>query len=646
MCGFVGFFSKEFVNAPNSINSILKSMNSTIIHRGPNAEGYWIDSNLGIGLAHRRLSIIDLSKHGAQPMTCENGSHILVYNGEIYNHKELLKELKDNFKDILIKGHSDTEILLAGFERWGIFETIKKSVGMFAFAVWNKKDKILTLGRDRFGEKPLYYGWQGEGSSKVFLFGSELKALAKHPAFEKKINKNAVTQFIQYSNIPAPSSIYQNIYKLMPGHLLEYSYENENLNPICYWSAIDSYFKLSKNIYSGNLDEASTKLENLLITSVKEQMLSDVPSGAFLSGGIDSSTIAALMQSNSSKPIKTFSIGFKEKNYDESSFANVVAKHLGTDHSELYLTSLEAIKIIPQLPEIYDEPFADSSQIPTILLSVFAKKKVTVALSGDGADELFGGYNRHIFTNYFWEKINILPVILKKFISFIIKNSSLDKLSYFNIFYNNFANKVKKMDNLILKKNIYELYVAFISASGHENITIKTKKEEEVNILQNLYLTLNRLSHVQKIMLLDLVTYLSNDILTKVDRASMSTGLETRMPFLDHRIVDFSFKLPIDYKIKDSKTKIILRKVLNKYVPPSIYERSKSGFAVPIGLWLKTSLKDWVEDLINIRRIKEEGFLNSDEVHKIWNEHLENKKNHESLLWNILMFQSWIRKNC
>jgi asparagine synthase (glutamine-hydrolysing) len=646
MCGFVGFFSKEFINAPNSIKNILKSMNSTIIHRGPNAEGYWVDSSLGVGLAHRRLSIIDLSKHGAQPMTSENGSHILVYNGEIYNHKALLKELKDNFKDILIKGHSDTEILLAGFERWGVFETIKKSVGMFAFAVWNKKDKILTLGRDRFGEKPLYYGLQGEGSSKVFLFGSELKALAKHPAFEKKINKNAVTQFIQYSNIPAPSSIYQKIYKLMPGHLLEYSYENENLNSICYWSAIDSYSKLSKNIYSGNLDEASTKLENLLITSVKEQMLSDVPSGAFLSGGIDSSTIAALMQSNSSKPIKTFSIGFKEKNYDESSFANVVAKHLGTDHSELYLTSLEAIKIIPQLPEIYDEPFADSSQIPTILLSVFVKKKVTVALSGDGADELFGGYNRHIFTNYFWEKINILPVILKKFISFIIKNSSLDKLSYFNIFYNNFANKIKKIDNLILKKNIYELYVAFISASGHENIAIKTKKEEEVNILHNLYQTLNRLSHVQKIMLLDLVTYLSNDILTKVDRASMSIGLETRMPFLDHRIVDFSFKLPIDYKIKDSKTKIILRKVLNKYVPPSIYERSKSGFAVPISLWLKTSLKDWAEDLINIRRMKEEGFLNSDEVHKIWNEHLENKKNHESLLWNILMFQSWIRKNC
>jgi asparagine synthase (glutamine-hydrolysing) len=407
MCGFVGFVSKEKIITANSIENILKSMNDTIVHRGPDSEGYWVDSNLGLGLAHRRLSIIDLSKFGSQPMISENGRYILVYNGEIYNHKELFKELKDNFKDIVIKGHSDTEILLAGFERWGILETIRKSVGMFAFAVWSKNDKILTLGRDRFGEKPLYYGWQGEGSSKVFLFGSELKALAKHPAFEKKINKSAVAEFLQYSNIPAPSSIYQKIFKLKPGHLLEYSYENENLNSICYWSVIDSYFKLSKNIYSGNLEEASTKLENLLITSVKIQMLSDVPSGAFLSGGIDSSTIAALMQSNSSKPIKTFSIGFKEKNYNESSFASAVAKHLGTDHAELYVTSFEAMKIIPQLPEIYDEPFADSSQIPTILLSMFTKKKVTVALSGDGADELFAGYNRHIFTNHLWKKINI-----------------------------------------------------------------------------------------------------------------------------------------------------------------------------------------------------------------------------------------------
>jgi asparagine synthase (glutamine-hydrolysing) len=429
----------------------------------------------------------------------------------------------------------------------------------------------------------------------------------------------------------------------MPGHLLEYSYENENLNSICYWSAIDSYFKLSKNIYSGNLEEASTKLENLLITSVKIQMLSDVPSGAFLSGGIDSSTIAALMQSNSSKPIKTFSIGFKEKNYNESSFASAVAKHLGTDHAELYVTSFEAMKIIPQIPEIYDEPFADSSQIPTILLSMFTKKKVTVALSGDGADELFAGYNRHIFTNHLWKKINILPFIFKKFISFIVRNSPLDKLGYFNFFYKNFANKVKKIDNLILKKNINELYIAFISASGYENIA--TKPEEEINILQHLFQTLSSLSHVQKIMILDLVTYLSDDILTKVDRASMSVGLETRMPFLDHRIVDFSFQLPLHYKIQNSNTKIILRKILNKYVPPAIYERPKSGFAAPIGLWLKTTLKDWAEDLLNANRMKEEGFLNYTEVHKIWNEHIQNKNNHESLLWNILMFQSWIRKN-
>jgi asparagine synthase (glutamine-hydrolysing) len=643
MCGFVGFVSKEKLISSNNIENILKSMNKTIIHRGPDSEGYWVDSNLGIGFAHRRLSVIDLSKLGSQPMTSESGNYILVYNGEIYNHKELLKELNDDFKEIKIKGHSDTEILLAGFEKWGICKTIKKSVGMFAFAAWNKKEKILTLGRDRLGEKPLYYGWQGQGSSKVFLFGSELKALIKHPAFEKKINKSAIAQFLQYSNIPAPNSIYQKIFKLKPGHLLEYSYENENLNSICYWSVIDSYFKLSKNIYSGSLKEASIKLENLLVATVKDQMLSDVPSGAFLSGGIDSSTIVSLMQSNSTNKIKTFSIGFKEKNYDESSFASTVAKHLGTDHSELFVTSFEAMKIIPQLSDIYDEPFADSSQIPTILLSAFVKKKVTVALTGDGADELFGGYNRHIFTNFLWKKINILPFAFKKFISFIVRNLSVDKLSYLNIFYNNLSNKFKKIDNFILKKNINELYTAFVSAPGHENIAVNS--EEEVNIFQPLFETLNSLSSTEKIMILDLVTYLTDDILTKIDKASMSVSLETRMPFLDHRIVDFSFQLPIDYKIKNCKTKIILREVLNKYIPPSLYERPKSGFAVPIGLWLKTSLKDWAEDLINMSRMRDEGFLNYIAVHKIWNEHLQNKENHENLLWNILMFQSWIRKN-
>lgn len=642
MCGFVGFLNKGKINNARIIENILRDMNNMIIHRGPDSEGYWIDANYGIGFAHRRLSVIDPSQAGNQPMISEKGKFILIFNGEIYNHKELLNQLKLDFSQITLKGHSDTEILLAGFENWGISETIKKSVGMFSFVVWSKKDKILTLGRDRLGEKPLYYGWQGNGDSEVFLFGSELKALIKHPSFEKKINKRAVAQFLQYSNIPAPNSIYQKIFKLMPGHLLEYSYENNSLNSNCYWSAIDSYFQSSKNIYSGNLEEASVKLENLLVTSVKDQMLSDVPTGAFLSGGIDSSTIVSLMQSNSAKKIKTFSIGFQEKNYDESSFASVIAKHLETDHEELYVTSLDAMKIIPQLPEIYDEPFADSSQIPSILLSAMAKKKITVALSGDGADELFGGYNRYIFVNDLWEKINILPFFIKKFISFIIRNLSLNKLSYFNFFYNNFANKIKKIDNFIFKKNINELYVAFVSAPEYNNIVIHA---EEDTVLQHLFQTLHNLSHAQKIMILDVVTYLTDDILTKVDRASMSVSLETRMPFLDHRIVDFSFQLPLDFKIQNSKTKIILRKILNKYVPQSLYERPKSGFAVPIGLWLKTSLKDWAEDLINTNKMKEEDFLNYAEVHKIWDEHLQNKKNHESLLWNILMFQSWVRVN-
>lgn len=643
MCGFVGFINKNNKNNYDFNLNLIKKMNSTLQHRGPNSEGLWLDVDVGIALGHRRLSIIDLSENGNQPMVSVNGEYVLVYNGEIYNHKDILQDLKKSFPEINLKGNSDTEILLIALEKWGIENTLSKVVGMFSFALWCKTTRKLYLVRDRLGEKPLYYGWQGTGKDKTFFFGSELKALKSHPSFENKINQSAVKDFLSFSFINAPETIYQNIYKLMPGSILEYNYNSEKLITKNYWSIIEKFFKVSEVPYINDLNTATEELQFILNRSVTEQMQADVPYGSFLSGGIDSSTITALMQANSQEKINTFSIGFKEKNFDESIYSRAIAKYLETNHHELILNSSEVISIIPDISEIYDEPFADSSQIPTVLLSRLTKNTVTVALSGDGADEIFGGYNRYVFMETIWKKINYLPNSLKLFVSFVIKNINFKRIRFLDNYVKDFSNKFQKIGKFILKKNIEELYYNFLTTS--QEIDIYSSEENKKYFFYELFEQLKQLKPTEKIMIMDMITYLSNDILTKVDRASMSSSLETRMPYLDHRVIEFSFKLPLEFKIKNNKSKIVLKNLLSQYVPAKLFERPKSGFSMPIGDWLKTDLRNWSSELLDERNFKSYEFLDFAKAQSIWKEHLNGKKNHEKLLWNILIFQSWYRQN-
>lgn len=642
MCGFIGFINKSEKKNYSSEYNVIKMMNDTLSHRGPDSEGFWLDITCGIALAHRRLSIMDISQNGHQPMVSNNGQYVLVYNGEIYNHKNILKDLKNNFQNINLRGHSDTEILLIAFEKWGVEKTLKKIAGMFSIALWCRKNRKLFLARDRMGEKPLYYGWQGVGGSRIFFFGSELKAFTKHPNFQKKINKNAVKTFFKFSCVQAPETIYQNIYKLMPGTFMEYDYGKDKHSTKSYWSLIEKFFDVSKNFINKDLDSATEELNLILNKTIKEQMQSDVPYGSFLSGGIDSSTITAIMQSNSNKKINTFSVGFDKKNFDESKSSKSIAEYLGTNHDQIILKSSDVISTIPSISEIYDEPFADSSQIPTIFLSKLAKKKVTVALSGDGADEIFGGYNRYVFTEIIWKRMNILPHSIKKFVFYVIKNISFTRLKFLDNYFKDFSNKFKKTGQLILKRNIEELYYNFLSSS--ENVNIDNLDYGE-NLFKYQFKLIEKLKPTEQIMIMDLITYLSNDILTKVDRASMSVGLETRMPFLDHRIVEFSFKLPLNYKIQNSQTKIILKNVLKKYIPSNFFKRSKSGFAMPIGEWLRYELKEWGSTLLEDNKFSDHIYLDSTKIKSIWKEHLDGVNNHEKLLWNTLIFKSWLKQN-
>ena len=643
MCGFVGFLNRNQVDNYELNSHLIKKMSDTLAHRGPDSEGFWQDVEHGIAFGHRRLSILDLSKNGHQPMISNDGRYVLVYNGEIYNHKEILNELKINFNDINLRGHSDTEILLSAISKWGIENTLKKISGMFSFSLWCKKEKKLYLARDRVGEKPLFFGWQGKGINKTLFFGSELKALKKHPNFENVINRSSVESFFKYSYIHAPDTIYQNIHKLMPGTFLEYDYFKDKTYIKNYWSLVDRHFEFSKMPYEKNLEDATEELNLILNKSVTQQMQSDVPYGSFLSGGIDSSTITALMQFNSNKQINTFSIGFNEKNYDESKYAKSIAKYLGTNHHEMILKSQDVKSVLNEISEIYDEPFADSSQIPTVLLSRLAKNKVTVALSGDGADEIFGGYNRYVFTEIIWKRIKFLPNSLKKFLGYLASNIDFIKIKFMDNYIKDFSNKFKKVSQLVQIKNIQELYYNFISTS--DNNEVNTELDDKDYFINDLLDKLKFLDSTEKIMIMDILTYLPNDILAKVDRASMSTSLETRMPFLDHKVIEFSLRLPLKYKIHNRQTKIILKNVLNKYIPTKLIERPKSGFAMPIGEWLRSDLRDWGSDLLHTSIINEQNFFETEKIKLIWKEHLDGKKNHEKILWSTLIFQAWLNNN-
>lgn len=649
MCGISGFYSKNL----SKYNNVILRMNSALSHRGPDFSSQWEDNNFGVALGHQRLSILDLSNAGNQPMISQSGRFVITYNGEIYNHKDIRKEINILNPNIKWKSNSDTETLLESIETFGIKKALQKTVGMFAFAIWDKKNCSLTLARDRMGEKPLYYGWQGQNATKTFLFGSELKSLKQHPAFDGEINRNSIALQLRHNCIPDPYSIYKNIYKLLPGHYLQLK-ENDlkkNLSPkvIVYWSLKKCAMDGKDNKINQSDIEVQKELEKYIKLSVKEQMLSDVPLGAFLSGGIDSSTIVSLMQEQSVKPIKTFAIGFNEDQFNEAQHAKKIAKHLNTDHTELYFSPKMAMNEIPNLPNIYDEPFSDNSQIPSILLSRLAKNQVKVALSGDGADELFFGYNRYNYINNSFKNLNLLPNFLKKFLVKRIKlmsnenwNKLFETLPFFKK-YKNHRYKVKIM-NILQNQNLSELY--FVLRSHWQNpdqIVINSKEPD--TFYNETDTELSYLSNFEKMMYFDQLTYMPNDILVKVDRASMASSLETRIPFLNHKLIEYAWKIPNSLKFKNGKGKWILRKILQNYVPENLINRPKMGFGIPLDEWLRGPLRDWAENLLNETKLSQDGFLNKELVRDKWKDFITNKSSWQYDLWNILMFQAWLDKN-
>ncbi|MCP1455007.1 asparagine synthase (glutamine-hydrolyzing) [Pseudomonas kilonensis] len=624
MCGFSGFLTlkADLDDSPG----LLRRMGDAIYHRGPDDNGEWFDGNAGIGFSHRRLAIIDVSAAGHQPMASPCDRYVIAFNGEIYNHLELRSRLANEGRSFCWAGHSDTETLLACFSAWGIESTLRATVGMFAIALWDRETRVLTLARDRMGEKPLYWGWQ----DGVLLFGSELKCLKVHPAFKAQISRNALALLMRYNYIPAPYSIYTGIAKLLPGHYLQLSAGpiSEESQPIPFWEMNVAVEAGIANPFNGTEEQAIDALESELVQGIGRQMLADVPLGAFLSGGVDSSTIVALMQKQSSRPVKTFTIGFHESGYNEAEHALEVARHLGTEHTEIYIQSSDALDVIPRLPGIYSEPFADSSQIPTYLVSHLAKQQVTVALSGDGGDELFGGYNPYQFAPRMWGVFDRLPLSLRGAAASVMGLAPL-------------PGKMQKLLEVMGAPDREEFYRRLLSHWQHPNQLVLGAFEPPT--LLNSKSSWPSVDNYQNwMMAMDAKTYMTDDILVKVDRAAMANSLETRVPMLDHQVVELSWRLPLSMKIRDGKGKWILREVLYRHVPREMIERPKKGFSVPIASWLRGPLRDWAETLLQEQRLKKEGYFNSTIVRKAWSDHLTGKANNSTKLWSILMFQAWL----
>lgn len=650
MCGIAGFICAGESVPADQWQSVLRGMGVAIAHRGPDDTGVWVDTDAGVGLAHRRLAIVDLSAAGHQPMVSASGRYVVVFNGEIYNHPDLRRELGSQAHGpIGWRGHSDTETLLAGFDTWGIAETTRRSIGMFAFAVWDRAEQSLTLGRDRLGEKPLYYGWQGA----TFLFGSELKALRAHPAFHAGIDRNALALLMRHNYIPAPHSIYVGVRKLLPGALLVVSARNPSAEPHRYWDGRQVVADGLAHPFAGSPEEAVDELDRLLGDAVSRQMMADVPLGAFLSGGVDSSTIVSIMQARSSRPVKTFTIGFHEKGFNEAEHAKAVARHLGTDHTELYVTPQQALEVIPRLPALYDEPFSDSSQIPTFLVSQMTRQHVTVSLSGDAGDELFCGYSRYLLGMQMWSRLSRLPMPVRTaFAGLLVRlrpstwnrllgpAQSLLPASLAQV---NIGDKLHKGAGVLAARTPVELYRLLLS-HWRDPAEFVLGAKEPGTVLTESALQPPTDHFVHQMMALDMLSYLPDDILVKVDRAAMGVSLETRVPMLDHRVVEFAWRLPLHYKLRDGVGKWPLRQVLYRYVPRHLIERPKMGFGVPVDSWLRGPLREWAEDLLDSTRLRNEGFFDPAPIRQKWDEHLSGRRNWQACLWNVLMFQAWHRQ--
>ncbi|MDV2496612.1 MAG: asparagine synthase (glutamine-hydrolyzing) [bacterium] len=647
MCGVTGFLDLSRKKGDDELQVSVLRMADSLRHRGPDDRGAWVDAEAGLALGHRRLAVIDLSHKGAQPMHSACGRYVISYNGEIYNFKALREELEGLGHSF--RGHSDTEVMLAAISQWGLKTAVERFNGMFAFALWDRKERLLYLVRDRLGEKPLYYGWMG----KSFLFGSELKALRAYPDFNGEIDRDALALYLRFNYIPAPYSIYKGIYKILPGTILTINSEHTNSppTPTPYWSAREIVERGVAEPFMGSTDDAIVHLDTLLQDAVKLRMVADVPLGAFLSGGIDSSTVVALMQAQSEKPVKTFTIGFYEASYNEAEDASAVARHLGTEHTELYVTPKEALTVIPRLPTLYDEPFSDSSQIPTFLVSQLARRHVTVSLAGDGGDELFAGYTSHLWVPGIWQKIGWMPKVSRRAAAKVL--TALSPHAWETVFrllgpalprtlkQRNPGNKLQKLAEALAVESPEAMYLGLIShwkdpaslvVGASEPPTTLTDRTQWANVP---HLT-------QWMMYLTLVTFLPDDDLVKVDRASMGVGLEVRVPLLDHRVVEFAWQVPLSMKGRLGQGKWLLRQVLYRYVPQTFFERPKMGFEVPIDSWLRGPLRDWAEALLDERRLRDEGILRLGPIRQKWMEHLSGRRNWQHHLWDVLMFQAWL----
>lgn len=641
VCGLVGILGHE------ACGDFFAAMLDTLAHRGPDDTGVWVDVESAIALGHKRLSVLDVSPNGHQPMASRSGRYVIAYNGEIYNHVELREELQS--RDW--RGHSDTETFLECVEEWGLEKTLQRCVGMFAFALWDRDKRVLFIARDRLGEKPLYYGWV----RGAFVFASELKAIRAFPGFDNAVDRRALSLFMRHNCVPAPWSIYENIWKLPPGTWASFPARRLMLascgSPQAYWSAKESAIQGIKNPFTGSDAEAVEELERVLCQSIAGQMIADVPLGAFLSGGIDSSTVVGIMQSLSSRPVQTFTVGFEENSFDESAHALAVAKYLGTEHTELRVTSSEAQSVIPRLSQIYDEPFADSSQIPTFLIAELARRHVVVALSGDGGDELFGGYNRHLWGERLSRLGQCCPLPLRRFVASGLTSFSPDKWN--NLFsvlapllpasyrFSLLGDKIHKLAGAMCAANPARLYLNFVS-HWENPAELVIGAVEPLTPVTDPDAWLDCPGYFQQMMYLDLITYLPDDILVKIDRAAMAVSLETRVPLLDHRVVEFAWSLPQDMKIRNGQGKWALRQVLDKYVPRKLVERPKMGFGVPLDAWLRGPLREWAEELLGERRLRDEGFFEPKLIRRKWMEHLSKRRNWSYLLWDVLMYQSWL----
>jgi asparagine synthase (glutamine-hydrolysing) len=654
MCGIAGFWGDGDTMSLES-SAIAERMAGAIKHRGPDDSGIWHEQDAQITLVHRRLSILDLTDSGRQPMKSKTGRYVIVFNGEIYNHNELRTSLalasQQDDRALKWRGHSDTETLLAGIEHWGLKETLQRAVGMFALAVWDRNTQTLQLARDRIGEKPLYYGIQ----NGVFVWGSELKAIRQHPLFNAEIDPASVLLYFRHNYIPAPYSIYRDISKLLPGQILRVKRMQEGFawDASNYWSFPEVALQGLGNPFQGADVDAVNSLHSKLRRAVSDQMVADVPVGAFLSGGVDSSTIVALMQENSARSINTFTIGFEEAEFDEAVHARQIAKMLGTAHSELYVTPRAALEAIPRMPIIYDEPFSDSSQIPTFLVAEMTRHSVTVALSGDGGDELFGGYNRYLLADRLWKKIDRIPLPVRTCIGNSIRRVSPDSwtklLDPFSRALPNawrvqgVGDKLHKAASLLDRTSMEELYLGLVTHWTNGDRILADAEMHVGSIFEGLA-GIRNAGQIERMMAADTMTYLPDDILVKVDRAAMSVSLETRVPMLDHRIVEFAWELPLRLKLRQGRGKWILREILSKYIPRNIHDQPKKGFAIPLDRWLRGPLRDWAENLLDEKKIASDGILNPEPIRDKWLEHLTGRRNWQYHLWDVLMFQAWLER--